>query len=333
MLLAVANATLLDALSDTPRQGTILVEGERIVAIGEVDIPQDATVVNGQGKFVIPGLMNANVHLLLDVRLDSLAQYWGRYDELILEAAQVALKNGLTTVFDTWGPRRFLMAVRERINSGELEGSRVLCAGNIIGFDGPFSHDFDAAAAAVGSKAFVDRINAIWVENTGRHLMWLPPDRVAAEIRSYVTNGIDFVKYGSNEHIGTSAGAFLAFSAGQQEAIVSEAHAAGLTAQAHCMSVEGLRTAIEAGCDLITHCNLTGPEPIPESTIAMFAERNVGAVVFPWTEAGFEWLRANVTDYEWTFLAGLRRERPQARRLGCAADARQRRRRPRRAQA
>src|SRR5258705_13206172 len=64
-------------------------------------------------------------------------------------------------------------------------------------------------------------------------------------------------------------GAFLSFSPRGQAAIVEEAHRAGLTAQAHSLSVEGLRIAIEAGCNLITHCNVTGPVPIPESTLEL----------------------------------------------------------------
>lgn len=133
--------------------------------------------------------MNANVHFLCDVRLENLARHMGHYEELIAESTQVALKNVLTTVFDTWGPRWFLMAVRDRISAGETPGSRIFCAGNIIGFDGPFSEDFYAKAPEVASAALVKRINAIWVENVGRHLMWLPPEQVANEVRALYRQG------------------------------------------------------------------------------------------------------------------------------------------------
>src|SRR5262249_6975638 len=160
----------------------------------------------------------------LDSRVEAVARYLDRYEEVIAEAAQVALKSGQTTVFDTWGPRRYLMAVRHRINAGELPGSRIFCAGNIIGFDGPFSLDFNAKAAEVASEALVRRVNSIWAENTGRHLMWRTPKQVGEEVRRYIAKGIDFVKYGSNEHFGSSAGAFLALSPRSQEATVAEAH-------------------------------------------------------------------------------------------------------------
>jgi imidazolonepropionase-like amidohydrolase len=113
---------------------------------------------------------------------------------------------------------------------------------------------------------------------------------------AYIGKGIDFVKYASNDHY---PGAFLSFSPRVQAAIVEEAHSAGLTAQAHAMSVEGLRAAIEAGCDLVTHCNITGPIRIPDSTLELMVRRNTGAVVFAWTKRGLEWVKANCSDLEW----------------------------------
>ena len=287
MPLLISGATIIDGLSAKPIEGhSLWIEGARIKAIGprdELGVPPGAQVIDSLGKYVIPGLMNANVHLLMDIRLENLARYLDRYEELIIEAAQVALKNGLTTVFDTYGPRRFLMAARDRINAGKATGSRIFCAGNIIGLDGPFSQDFEFFAKGMGSAsvAFARRINAIWVENVGRHLMWLTPEQVGQEVRSYIRKGIDFLKYASNDHV---PGGFLAFSPPQQEAIVEEAHRAGITAQAHTMSVEGLRIAVEAGCDLMAHANATGPIPIPERTLELMVRRKTGAVVFPQTQ-------------------------------------------------
>jgi imidazolonepropionase-like amidohydrolase len=301
MSLLITGAAIVDGVAEKPVEGrSIWIENGRIRAIDTPDRLQGlehVRAIDARGKFVIPGLMNANVHLYGPTNLEGIAHYWGRYEDLIAESAQVALKNGLTTVFDTWGPRRFLMKVRDRINAGELPGSRIFCAGNIVGLDGPFSADFYPKALEVATAALVRRINAIWVENTGRHLMWLTPQQVAEEIRAYAAKGIDFIKYASNDHF---PGAFLAFSPRQQAAIVAAAHAAGITAQAHATSVEGLWIAVQAGCDLITHCNITGPVPIPEETLELIAERGTGAVIFPHTRRGFEWIMGNVSVEERT---------------------------------
>jgi len=301
MSLLITGATIIDAVADKPIEGhSIWIEDDRIRAIGARDelvgVPSSATVIDARGKFVIPGLMNANVHLFAGFTVETILKYIDHYDEVIAESAQVALKAGLTTVFDTWGPRRFLMKVRDKINKGELSGSRIFCAGNIMGFDGPFSPDFLPKAQEILSADLTKKVNAIWVENVGRQLMWLTPEQAAKEVRSYIAKGIDFVKYASNDHY---PGAFLSFSPRVQTAIVDEAHRAGLTAQAHAMSVEGLRVALEAGCNLITHCNVTGPVPIPESTLELFSQRNTGAVVFAWTQRGLDWVQENCADLDW----------------------------------
>lgn len=305
--LIVTGAVIVDGVADKPVQGqAILVEDGRIKAIGrreELPVPADAEVIDAAGKFVIPGLLNANVHLFGGASLEALLRFEGRYEEIILESAQVALKSGQTTVFDTWGPRRHLMAVRDRLARGEAAGARIYCAGNIVGFDGPFSADFFAKAAEVSSPWFTKRVNSTWVENTGRHLMWMTPEQVAAEVRSYIARGIDFVKYGATEHGAQSAGAFITFSERVQRAIVEEAHRAGITAQSHSTSVEGLHMSLAAGCDLVTHCNMTGPTPIPDDTLELFAESGCGAVVFPVTDKGLAWLKAGISDYEWTMWA------------------------------
>ena len=304
MSLLLNGATVIDGVSDKGLDGrSILMENGRILAIGrpdEIPVPADTETVDYSGKFIIPGLMNANVHLFVNVLFETLVRYEGGYEDLIVEASQVALRAGMTTVFDTWGPRRALMAVRDKIDRGEIAGSRIRCAGNIIGFDGPFSGDFDSRIPGIGSSHFVDRVNATWVENTGRHLMWWTPEAVGKEVRKYIEHGIDFVKYASNEHGGTSAGAFIQFSERTQRVIVEEAHRAGLTAQSHSSSVEGLRMSLEAGCDLVQHCNMTGPVEIPRETLELFTQKDCGAVVFPLTGNGMAVLRETISDHEWT---------------------------------
>src|SRR5690606_27498833 len=106
-----------------------------------------------------------------------------------------------------------------------------------------------------------------------------------------IRTGVDFIKYASSEHrVPTGPSAFLAFSPAVQTAIVAEAHRAGLTAQAHTQSVEAVRVAVEAGCQIIQHCNITGPVPIPETTLELLVKRETASTVFPLTRKRYEWL-------------------------------------------
>lgn len=300
MSILIVGGTIIDGIGDRPLKGrAIWVEGRRIKAIApeyEVGRPEGAQVIDAQGKYIIPGLLNANVHLLGDARLENLLRYSGRYEDLIAEAAQVTLKAGVTTVFDTWGPRAPLRAAQRANRTGEVLGSRFFCSGNIVGLDGPLSLDFLPKTLEVASEALIDRINAMWAENVGPALSWMAAEDVALEVRKYIDRGVDFVKYASSEHRWGDPTTFLLLSPAAQAAIVDEAHKAGLTAQAHASSIESLRAAIEAGCDVIQHCNLTGPYPIPDGTLELLARRKTASVIFPFTERRLAWIRENSED-------------------------------------
>ncbi len=275
--LAIVGGTIIDGNGGpVVRNGVIVVDGDRIVSVGSKDtaIPTQSGIIQASGKYIIPGLMDANVHLLIDTRLENVVRFEGRYPELVIEAAQIALKNGVTTVFDSWGPLPPLAEARRRINQGEAQGSRLYFAGNIVGFDGPFSQDFSSAAAKVASKNLADRINGMWEQGVGRRLLWMSADQVRAEMRAYLAKGVDFVKYGVNAHT-YGEKQFILFSDAAQRAIVEETHRAGITVQTHTYSVESVRMAIDAGVELMQHCDLTGPVPMPEALMRAMIEKHI----------------------------------------------------------
>ncbi len=299
--IAITGATIIDGTGRDPiHDGTVLITGSRIAAVGrssDVDIPSSARRIDARGKHVIPGLMDANLHLYLNGDLESLIKYEGRYHEIILEAAQIALKTGQTTVFDTWGPRAPLVKAREMINRGEAPGSRIYLAGNIIGYGGPLSSDFRGAAAEFVSKASAKRINAIWEENTGQELLWMGPEEVRKEIRKYIGMDVDFLKYGASGHAGLEM-RFISFSPRVQQVIIEEAHKAGITVQTHTSSLESLDLAIDAGVDILTHCDASGlTTPIPEETIKKMVERQVPCSILPVTQRRLDAVVEKDPDY------------------------------------
>jgi imidazolonepropionase-like amidohydrolase len=296
--LAIVGATLIDGTGAPPvPDSAVVIDGARIVAAGpltRVSVPTGARRIDAAGKYPIPGLMDANVHLVLGSSIEFIVRYEGRYEDLIEEAAQVTLKNGLTTVFDSWGPLQPLLNVRDRIRRGEVVGSRMFVAGNIVGLGGPFSRDFNAAAEAgsvrnypetTTTKALVKRINAIWEENVGPPLLYMTPEQVRAEIRKYTARGIDFLKFAVSGHVLTN---LLQFSPLAQRAIVEETHRAGLIVQTHTTSVDSLREGIEAGVDMMQHAASTGPVPIPDSTIQLPLLRKTFLAVQPRTARRLE---------------------------------------------
>jgi imidazolonepropionase-like amidohydrolase len=298
-MLAVVDGTVIDGTGGEPvKNGVVLIEDGRIAAVGaarDVVVPESATVIDARGKYVIPGLIDANLHLFFSVAdLEKLYEFEGRYHELIIEAAQIALKTGQTTVFDTWGPRGPLVKARDLINAGEAVGSRIYLAGNIIGFDGPMSADFFEQLAAAVLPSFAKEINEMWQQGTGRELMWMGPDEVRARVREYATKDVDFLKYGASGH---QEMFFISFSPRVQRAIVEVGHEAGKTVQAHTTSIESLDMAIEAGLDIVTHCDISGPDtPIPAETIQKMVDRDIACSVLPITQARLDALLEKMPD-------------------------------------
>ncbi|MFI4889919.1 MAG: amidohydrolase family protein [Steroidobacterales bacterium] len=280
---AFMGATIIDGNGGAPiSDGVVLINGNLIKAVGprsRVSVPADAERIDVGGKFIVPGLMDANVHLVpwpSWTYIEFLARYENNFEGIATEAAQIALKHGITTVFDSMGPARPLMKVRDRINRGELEGSRVFVAGNIIGFRAVFT---TPEAMASASKAFQARINAQFEMMGGPDLAWKTPEQVREQITRYVATGVDFVKYGAsgdgppvNSEVGQEA--VLRFTPAQQRAMVEAVHAAGKIIQTHQQSAEALRIVVESGVDMAQHCSHTGPSRIADETIKLMLARH-----------------------------------------------------------
>jgi imidazolonepropionase-like amidohydrolase len=284
---AFVGATLIDGTGSPPLPGSaVVVSDGRIEWVGVAleldDRARDLRLIDVAGKYLIPGLIDANVHLC-DTEPEVLLRYDpGCYDDLVIEAAQVALRAGITTVFDTWGPLESLRRVRNRINAGEVTGSRIFFAGNIIGNDGPWSADFSSSFGEALNSAVVDSINQHWEQGVGGDLTWMSADDVRHAVREYIaTSGIDFVKYASTAH---GSLRLIALSPDAQCAIVDEAHAAQMTAQACTATPEALKLAIVAGVDLLQHGNITGHRPMPPETLDLIVTRQLPCVAFLETE-------------------------------------------------
>ncbi|WP_033294158.1 amidohydrolase family protein [Amycolatopsis jejuensis] len=285
--MALVGATVMDGTGGAPvHDAVVTIRGGRVVSAGTEPAPQNAEMVDVTGKFVIPGLLDANVHLAL-APFEEMVKNVECYHEMALEAAKVTLRGGVTTVFDTYGPLEPLVQARDAIDSGDAVGSRIFAAGNIIGFAGPLSPDFFADGSKVVNKETLERINRIWDAGVGSDLLYLSMNDLRKRIRSYLDRGlVNFVKYGSSGHVQED---HLLFSERAQHAIVEETHARALTVQAHTTSPESLWMAVDAGVDLIQHPDVTGPHPIPEDTLDLLVEQQVGCAALVQTDAMLAW--------------------------------------------
>ena len=289
--LVVTGATLIDGTGGEPvKDAVIVMDQGRFIAVGPrgaVAVPPDAKLIDAKGKYVIPGLMNANVHLIDGIMLmgiggiEYLASYENAPPEVIEEGSQIALANGMTTLFDTWNALEPAKIARDRIARGEVQGARIFIAGNILGMGGPFTADFCLRCSETMSATFAKRMNDMFEAGVGRELSGRTRDGVRQAVRDYTTKGVDFVKFAVSDH--TPYGPYLTFSEAQMQAIVDETRKAGLVVQTHTTSYESLRIAVDLGVDLMQHCTITLATPISDEIVAKMKAKKVWCEIQPVT--------------------------------------------------
>ena len=125
-VLVIRDVALWDGTGG-PRQphATVLVRGDRVAAVGAVDeiaIPDGAEIVDGAGRFLIPGLIDMHVHALWDPSVPPVF-------------LPLFVAHGVTTVRDMGGVLDLLPATRSALADGSLVGPRLIAAGAIL--DGP----------------------------------------------------------------------------------------------------------------------------------------------------------------------------------------------------
>ena len=286
---AILGATIIDGNGGKPLvDSAIVIEGNTIVQLGsrkEIDLPANVEVINAPGKFIIPGFIDTNVHIsgYFQRELFPLLIY-GEQDPYLkygftIEGAQMALKYGVTTIRDSYGPLLPLIKVREKIKTGEVIGPRLLVAGNIIGWGGP------ASATETNRKPsdlspLEEHYNTWFTQGTGDELTTMYPDEVRDAINAYIDIGPDFLKYGATTHLFSPV--YIGFSPRVQRAIVETAHARGLKVDIHSSSVEGHLLAVDAGIDIITHSAIIGRQEFRPEAVKELCESNVYHGIFAW---------------------------------------------------
>lgn len=279
--IAIVGATLIDGTGCAPVKDAVVVISEgRIAAIGgpTTEVPQEATRIDGTGQYLIPGLMDASVDLLLDVSPLQLIRHQGRWEVLIIEAAQRALGAGFTCLFNTWGPLEELLAARGAIEAGAALGPRLKVCGNIIGMGGPYSADIFKDTNVPGMEAWKSSINAHWEAGTGSEITELAPAELIARLNEKVlSRGVDFLAV-LTDNVPPAAG--LRFSPRQIRAIVEAGHAASVPVWAMAGNTEALHVALPL-VDGLYQINSTNARGIAEESIKALCQQQY----MPWTAA------------------------------------------------
>ncbi len=289
--LAIVGATIIDGNGGPPlADGTLLIEGNRIAAVGprsSVEVPEGARIIDGAGKYVTPGFIDSNVHLSLYSGHETLVRYQDRNAALTLEAAQMQLKHGFTTVRDSYGSLLPLMEIRDAIARGDTVGPRMLVAGNIVGWGGPWSVSFSVVRQQ-GLTLFQEQFNDFITQGSGEEWMEMEPEELRVAVNEYLDLGPDFIKYGGTGHFSNPV--MIGFSPEAQRVMVEETHRRGLTIETHSTSPEGLWMSVRAGLDLIQHPEVLTKE-MPDALVEEIAERGIVCSMLANTITGEAWER------------------------------------------
>lgn len=294
-VLAFSNVTLIDGRGGDPVVGATVVVKDGLfsdVYPGPADLPADVKKVDGTGKYLLPGFMNGNVHLLDGIMMignggvEYLARYEGSFPRVMQESTQLSLRNGVTTVFSTWDATEPILEARDQINRGEAVGARIFAAGNIVGMNGPFSPDLNFGARQSISPTFADRLDALFAAGVGGALTMMSEADARSALRDYIARGVDMVKIAVSDHVMQAMGrtSYLTFPQKWLYWMAEETHAAGLPLLSHTTSLQALELAYEMGADVMIHPTWTNNLVIPDELIEKIAADRVGVGVQPMTD-------------------------------------------------
>lgn len=256
---AIRAARLFDGVNGSlPTDQFVIVDEGRIRAIEPE--PSGAEVVDLGDVTLLPGLIDAHIHLCFDASTDVVGHLSTVDDEQLLAemrvAARRALMAGITTVRDL-GDRSYLaLRLRAECAADPQAGPHILSSGPPITV--VKGHCWYLGGEAEGV------------------------DGVRAAVRERAERGVDVIKVmatGGELTPGTTPFE-PSFAVAELSAMADEAHRLGLPITAHAHGKAGIANAIEAGFDMIEHCSFMDPggASVDEELIAGLARRNVTVV-------------------------------------------------------
>ena len=258
---AIRAGAVIDGTGAAPvKNAVIIIRGERIIAVGaNVAIPAGATVIDLSALTVLPGFIDAHVHLASRTLGDGDWQHAGLTmlpAELALLGAahaQQTLEAGFTTVRDVGSAHFGDIALRNAINAGWVPGPRIFAAGVLFGITGGHCDETDGLVPGLlGHEAGVEEGVADGV------------DGVRAAVRTMVKYGADVIKIcatGGVLSLTDSVGA-QQYSEEEMRAIVETAHGLSRRVAAHAHGTEGIKAAVRAGVTSIEHGTILDSEAV-----------------------------------------------------------------------
>lgn len=242
--LAIVNGMLIDGRQAAPvHHSVILIDGKKIVAVGttaDTKVPAGAKIIDASGYTVMPGLIDAHVHLDMLGHADYVL--WHKThsakgasgEALAAVSARQLLMAGVTTAIDLGGYPEVQIHIRDKINRGELVGPRMKVSAGWIW--NATQEAFEAHHR--GMEGYTFNVHT--------------PEEAKVAIQKTIQFGADIVK------------AYSGLTAEQTKIVTEEAHKHGLKVTGHSNGDAGVLMKVANGQDGIEHMgfNVNDPEII-----------------------------------------------------------------------
>jgi imidazolonepropionase-like amidohydrolase len=259
----ISNCDVIDGRGNPPARGMdVLVENnriERVEAAGRDGAlaAADFVRIDGTGKTVMPGLIDAHCHMTYGESLTQEEQdIWTSVEGRTLRAAwnvQKVLSAGVTGISQPGGSYFIGVAVRDGIEAKRVKGPRMTSAGRYITTSNGLTDWYPDDAGVVEGGIGI-RCNTL--------------DEMITEVRRQVKNGVDFIKLADSPY-----GEYQSFRDEELKAIADLAHQLRRRCTIHARGDSEMRAAVLAGFDWVMHGNV-----MSRDTVELLAERQTPLV-------------------------------------------------------
>ena len=266
-MLAIRAGTLIDGHGSEPvSDAVVLVDGDKISQVGlaaEVEIPPGSEIVDAGGKTLLPGLVDAHVHIHTpggptdNYALAEAAQFEGTIALRAYSYGLQALRMGFTSLRSMASPAYVDVALRDAINDGTVQGPRLKVAGQGLSrtgghMDKPY---WSPAVTVAGRTGVCDG-----------------PWECRKAARTQIKWGVDLIKINACGGSGHDLDApwIQEMTYEEMAAICEEARWCHKRVAAHTSGGPGLTDAIRAGVNSVEHAHW-----LTQEQVEMMAERSV----------------------------------------------------------
>ncbi|WP_224386322.1 amidohydrolase family protein [Pseudonocardia sp. ICBG1293] len=262
--LLVRGGTVFDPQSGTASAADVVVDGERIVAVGSgLDGDQD---IDATGMLVVPGFIDCHVHVTID-RIDLSEAIQAPFSLRFFHAVRnlaATLQAGVTTARDAAGAD---LGVKQAVATGIVAGPDLRIAIGMLSQTGGHADEWMASGGC---------LHALWPAYPGAPSTVVDGvDEIRRTVRELIRAGADVIKIATTGGVVSprSNPRHAHFRDDELDAVIAEATAAGLSVMAHAQGTAGIKNAVRAGVRSIEHGVF-----LDEEAVTMMLERDTWLV-------------------------------------------------------